>query len=416
VSWLWSLYRAVTPVAGALAPAAGAFAGAERPLWKERLGHPGSAPGAVDAWIHSASLGEAVAAQALHDALRAQRPNARCFFTATTRTGRERLGKLGAPAALAPLDTPQAADAFFGALRPPRLFLIETELWPEWLARARRNHVVVAVVSARLSARTTERYAWLGAPLRELLRGLAAVLCQTEEDRARWLALGARPERTAVTGNLKFDALPAPAPDRGAARAALGLDRARPLLVLASLRPGEGQRVARAWNALVPETRARWQVAAVPRHPHASHALRSEAEEVGAMIVSGGNPEPGAWRWDDRPGVLAEYYAAADVAFVGGSLVPLGGHNPLEPAAAGAATLIGPHHESQRPAMELLAAAQAVVVTSEETLAGTLRNLLEDEAERARLAAAGVRVAANARGAAKRAVAQLMEWGAWSAA
>jgi 3-deoxy-D-manno-octulosonic-acid transferase len=416
MSLLWSLYRAATPIAGVLAPAAGMFAGPERPLWSERLGHLGSAPGPVDAWIHSASLGEAVAAQALHDALRAERPTARCFFTATTRTGRERLGKLGAPAALAPLDTPQAAAAFLGALRPPRLFLIETELWPEWLTRARRNQVVVAVVSARLSARTAERYAWLGAPLRDLLQGLTAVLCQTEDDRARWLALGARPERTVVTGNLKFDALPAPASDRGVARAALGLDRRRPLLVLASLRPGEGQRLATAWNALAPETRARWQVVAVPRHPHASRAIRTEAEGAGAMIVTGGSPEPGAWRWDDRPGVLAEYYAAADVAFVGGSLVPLGGHNPLEPAAAGAATLIGPHHESQRPAMELLAAAQAVLVTREETLAGTLRSVLDNEAERTRLAEAGLRVAANARGAAQRAVARLVEWGAWSAA
>jgi 3-deoxy-D-manno-octulosonic-acid transferase len=414
VSWLWSIYRAATPIAGALAPVAGIFAGAERPLWSERLGRLESAPGPVDAWIHSASLGEAVAAQALHDALRAQHPGARCFFTATTRTGRERLGKLGA-AALAPLDTPQAAAAFLGALRPPRLFLLETELWPEWLTRARRNQVAVSVVSARLSARTAERYAWLGAPLRELLKGLTAVLCQSEADRARWLALGARPERTAVIGNLKFDASPAPAADRGAARAALGLDRERPLLVLASLRPGEGRCLATAWNTLAPETRARWQVVAVPRHPQASRAIRTEAEEAGAMVVSGGEPEPGAWRWDDRPGVLAGYYAVAEVAFVGGSLVPLGGHNPLEPAAAGAATIIGPHHESQKPAMDLLVAAQAVLVTREEELAGALRGLLESEAERAPLAEAGLRVAAAARGAAKRAVAQLVEWGAWSA-
>src|SRR5262249_23521040 len=109
-------------------------------------------------------------------------------------------------------------------------------------------------------------------------------------------------------------------------------------------------------------------------------------------------------------------YAVADVAFVGGSLVPLGGHNPLEPAAAGAAVLIGPHHESQRPAMELLSAAGAVVGTRGEALAGTLRAGVEDAAERRRLAQAGLRGAASARGAAQRTVARLMEWGAWSAA
>ena len=417
MSVLWSAYRVATPIAGALAPAVGLLAGPEeRPVWGERLGRVSAGAAPVDAWIHAASLGEAVAAGALRDALRAVRPSARFLFTATTRTGRERLKKLGAPAALAPLDTPQAAAAFFGALRPPRLFLIETELWPEWLTRARRNQVAVAVVSARLSARAASRYAWLGAPLRELLQGLTAVLCQTEDDRARWLALGAPAERTAVTGNLKFDALPGPAPDRGAARGALGLEPRRPLLVLASLRPGEGRLLAAAWNAQAPQTRSQWQVVAVPRHPHASRAIRTEAEEAGAMVVAGGSPEPGAWRWDDRPGVLSEYYAAAEVAFVGGSLVPLGGHNPLEPAAAGAAVIMGPHFESQKPAMDLLSAAQAVVVTEGNALAGTMRRVLESEAERSGLMAAALRAAAGARGAAQRAVARLMEWGAWSAA
>lgn len=414
MSALWSAYRVATLLAGAVAPAAGPFVGpAERMWWRERLGHEIPIEGPVDAWIHAASLGEGVAAGALRDALRARRQTARFLFTATTRTGRERLSGLGALAALAPLDTPQAAAAFFGAVRPARLFLVETELWPRWLLRARRLRVPVAVVSARLSARSAKAYGWLGEPLRALVGGLAAVLCQSEDDRARWLELGARPSHTEVVGNLKFDALPEPAPDRGAARAARGLDSARPLLVLASLRPGEACLLAHAWNALPAETRERWQVVAVPRHPHAAHALRAEAEEAGAVVVAGGAPPPGAWRWDDLPGVLAGYYAGADVAFVGGSLAPLGGHNPLEPAAAGAAVLVGPHTQTQAPAMELLRRANAVTVTDEAGLAGALGRLLEDETERRRRAEAGVAAARGARGASERAARRLADWGLW---
>ena len=403
-----------TPLAGVIAPGLKyVVSSEERPWWGERLGRVQLGEAPVDAWIHAASLGEAVAAGALRDALGQHHPEARFLFTATTRTGRARLAKLGAPAALAPLDTPQAVSAFFRAARPRRALMLETELWPEWLVRAGDAGVPVAVVSARLSARSARRYAWLGAPLRSRVSALAAVLCQTEEDRARWLALGAREERTDVVGNLKFDALPEPAPDRGAARAAQGLDPARPLLVLASLRPGEARLLARAWNALPAPARERWQVAAVPRHPHAAKAIRAEAEEAGAMLVAGGSPPAGAWRWDDRPGVLAGYYAGADVAFVGGSLVPRGGHNPLEPAAAGAAVLVGPHMHAQRPAMDLLARSNAVTVVDEAALAGALTVLLEDDAERRRCSAAGLAAARQARGAARRAALRLVEWGVW---
>lgn len=413
MSLLWSLYRLVTPAVGAAAPALGALLPPEeRALWGERLGHPLAPAGAVDAWIHSASMGEAVAAEALGNALRQTRQEARFLFTATTRTGRERLARLG-PAALAPLDTPQAAGAFLRAARPPRVFLIETELWPRWLLCARERGIPVSIASARLSAGSARRYAWLGDPLRALVGGLAAVLCQSEADRDRWLSLGARPERAAVVGNLKFDALPEPAADRVAARAALDLDPSRPLLVLASLRPGEAKRLAAAWSALSPGTRQLWQVAAVPRHPHAARTVREEAEQAGAMLVSAGVPPLGAWRWDDRPGVLASYYAAADAAFVGGSLVPLGGHNPLEPAAAGAAVIVGPFHEAQAPAMEALRRADAVLVADDRGLVPALRLVLEDEGRRGEMSRAGLAAARAARGAGVRAVEKLREWCLW---
>src|SRR5262249_47567626 len=143
---------------------------------------------------------------------------------------------------------------------PARLFVVETEIWPHWLLAARAGGTPFAFVSARLSERSVRGYRRLGAPLRALLAAAAAGLCQSEDDGRRWLALGARPDRVAVTGNLKFDALPGPEPDRAAARAALGLDPGRPALVLGSLRPGEAGVLAVAWGALPAETRACWQV------------------------------------------------------------------------------------------------------------------------------------------------------------
>src|SRR5262249_33468354 len=187
--------------------------GAEGPWWQEGLGDVPVESGA-DAWIHAASLGEAVAMPALLRELRAHSPLAKLRLTSTTRTGRERLASLGEPTSLAPLDTPQATARFLQRVRPRRILLLETELWPQWLLAARRGDVPVAVVNARLSARSLERYGWMGRGFADLVRGLSAALCQSDEDRGRWLALGAPEERTVTVGNLKHDGWPTPKLDR----------------------------------------------------------------------------------------------------------------------------------------------------------------------------------------------------------
>jgi 3-deoxy-D-manno-octulosonic-acid transferase len=421
MSLAWSAYRIAAPVLGAAARAAGAFApAAERALWHERLGRlPGTGP--VDAWIHAASLGEALAVGPLVRALSAASPEASFHLTATTRGGRARLGELGHPHSLAPLDAPQAVARFMDAVRPRRLLLIETELWPHWLMRARAGRLPVAVVSARLSAGSVPRYLGLGGPFRALVGGLAAVLCQGAADEARWRALGAPAPRTAVVGNLKDDALPEPLdgrPDeRAAARAALGLDPGRPLVVLGSVRPGEVRMLARAWRGLPAAARAAWQVAALPRHPQAAAELRREAETEGQPLAGLGPDAPDAWRWEERLGVLTAYYAAADLAVVGGTLGPYGGHNPLEPAARGVAVIVGPHHAAQAGAVDALRAAGAAwVVEDEPSLAAALGAWMTDGAPRRAAGAAGLSVVRARRGAAARAVARLVEWGLWPAA
>jgi 3-deoxy-D-manno-octulosonic-acid transferase len=413
VNALWGGYRLVAPVVGALAPAAGLFTSPrERALWRERLGHV-VRPGGADAWVHAASLGEALAALTLARELERGAPGARLQLTATTRTGRERLRLAGHDAVLAPLDTPQAARRFLAGVRPRALFLLESELWPHWLLAARRERVPVVVASARLSERSVHRYRRLGRPLRALVGGLAAVLCQGEEDQQRWLAIGSPPERTRVVGNLKSDGLPEPAPDRAAARAALGMDAARPLLALGNLRPGEARQVVRAWRALPPALRARWQVVAVPRHPRALAQLQAEAIAAGLTAMAGAAASD-AWRWDERLGVLAGWYRAADVAFVGGSLAPYGGHNPMEAAACGAAVIMGTHDASQRGGVRALERAGAIWrVADAAALTAGLEALLGHAELRERRAEAALRVAAAERGAAARALARLREFGLW---
>jgi 3-deoxy-D-manno-octulosonic-acid transferase len=417
MSLAWAAYRAVAPVLAAAAPAARLFASAgERTLWEERLGRVAAA-GPVDAWVHASSLGEALAVAPLLRALRTVQTDARFHLTATTIAGRARLAELGQPHSLAPLDAPQTVTRFLASVRPRRLFLIETELWPHWLLCARSAGIPVGVLSARLSARSLGRYARLGAGFRGLVAGLGGVLCQSRADQARWLSLGATAAHTTVVGNLKDDALPGPAADREAARAGLGLDPRRPLLVLGSLRPGEVRLLAQAWGRLPAALRASWQVVAVPRHPRASAELRAEAAQAGQALVGDVTPAGGAWRWDSRLGVLAGYYAVADVAVVGGSFAPLGGHNPLEPAACGAPVLVGPRHWAQADAVEaLVAAGGGRVVENAPGLTAALVTWLGDDAARAKAGAAAQATVRDRCGAADRAVARLAAWQLWPAA
>jgi 3-deoxy-D-manno-octulosonic-acid transferase len=418
MSLAWAAYRTVVPLLGAAAPAARMFASpAERPLWSERLGHVAARSGATDAWIHAASMGEALAVGPLVRELESLAPRA-CFqLTATTRGGRARLASLGPPYGLAPLDAPQPVRRFLAGVRPRRLVLIETELWPHWLLAARDARLPVAVVSARMSRRSVERYARFGGSFRSLIGGLAAVLCQSDADRERWIAAGAPSDRSDVVGNLKTDALPEPAADRPGERETLGLDRMRPLLVLGNVRPGELRALAPAWRGLPAAIHDRWQVAAVPRHPRASAELRAEAAAAGLTLRFAGDPQrPDAWLWDDRLGMLPRYYAVADVAIVGGTFAPWGGHNPLEPAACGAAVIVGPHHGHQLEGVRtLVAAGGARVTTDAATLARALIELLGDDDARLRCAAAGFAAVAGARGATRRAVARLATWGVWPA-
>jgi 3-deoxy-D-manno-octulosonic-acid transferase len=421
VSLVWGAYRAVAPLLGMLAPVARPFAmPSERKRWSERMGLIPAIPG-CDVWIHAASLGETLGVRPLVDALGNLAPGATTFLTAMTTAGRERLTAIDARAALAPLDAPQIVRRFFDRVAPRRVVLVETELWPHWLIEADRRAIPVVVASARLSERSCRHYQRLGNEFRALVGRLASVQSQTEADADRWRRLGVPASRIEVSGNLKDDALPRPAASRADARLDVGLDPRRPLLVLASIRPGEGSILARAWLRLDESVRAPWQVVAVARHARAATEIRRELRERGIDTVPVGEPatrpsgaRDRAWLWDDRPGVLASYYAAADVAFVGGSLVPIGGHNPLEPAACGVPVIMGPHHQTQRDAVQALRSRGALIVEANDRgLTEALHGWLSDERTRARAGAAALAVASARRGAAQRVAHNLVARKLW---
>src|SRR5262245_14279614 len=261
---------------------------------------------------------------------------------------------------LSPLDHPWVVERALARVRPSALVLVETELWPCLIAAASRHRIPVALVSARLSDRSYPRYlriAWVVAPT---LRRLAAIGARSEADAARFLGLGAPPERVSVTGDLRLEVDAAPA--------AVPADLARlfgalPLVVAGSTHPGEEEAVLAALEAaeraglgaalvLAPRQRERArEVARLVRRHARTPRLRS-SPGAGALA-------PGEVLVLDSLGELPALWGRADVAFVGGTLVGVGGHNVLEPVAAARPVLFGPHTENLRHAAELVAASGA---------------------------------------------------------
>ena len=311
----------------------------------ERLGFaPPQAPGAV--WLHAVSLGETRAASALVDALRARRPEIRFLFTHGTATGRDAgraLLKPGDTQAWLPLDTPGAVRRFLRRTRPAIGLLMETEIWPQLLQAARAAGVPMVLANARLSHKSARRGAQLAALMRPAAEAVAEVLAQTADDAARLRAAGAR--EVTLCGNLKFDVHPSEAlVARGRAwRAAIG----RPVVLAAITREGEEALLLADWGRVAGRKPF---LVVVPRHPQ-------RFDEVAALLAQNGLRFARRSAWGDAPGdadlgvdawlgdSLGEmplYYGVADVALLGGSFMPLGGHNLIEAAACGCPIVMGP--------------------------------------------------------------------------
>ncbi|HEY5658590.1 MAG TPA: glycosyltransferase N-terminal domain-containing protein, partial [Myxococcota bacterium] len=352
----WAHSLAALGAAAALPVGLGALA--LRPRWRvgwrERLGAEGPrAPGAI--WVHGASVGEITAATRLVDRLR--KAGHRVVTSTTSVTGRDVMRRVrpDVPCQLAPLDHPWCVAAALSRVQPAALVLIETELWPCWIAEAARREIPLVLVSGRLSDRSYPRYRRLRPMLRATLRRFQAIGARTPLDRERFIELGADPDAVSVSGDLKLEPEVSPRPvSDDLARVLAGV----PIFVAGSTHPGEE---AAALAALACAERAGRAAALVlaPRHPKRADEVEAAARAAGHSVrrrtALGAEPlRAGEVLVLDTLGELGPLYALAAAAFVGGTFAPIGGHNILEPVLVRCPVVYGPHTQNVSHAAEIL--------------------------------------------------------------
>jgi 3-deoxy-D-manno-octulosonic-acid transferase len=381
----------------------------QREYWRggwARFGFgPARAGGGI--WVHAASVGEVQAAAVLIEALRARAPALEITLSCATPTGRARGRALlpGLDVRYGPYDLPGSVRRCLKRLRPRMLIVLETELWPNLLHAMQAAGVPTLIASARVSERSARCYQRLPGLLRASLAAGVWVGAQSEADAQRFTALGVPAHRVTVVGNIKFDrTLPPGVLARGEqlrARYAAG----RAVWVAGSTHAGEEPIVLEA-HRLLCQVQPRALLILAPRHPQRFDAAAAAAATQG-FGVSRRTSESSGDDYQvlllDTLGELAEFYAAADVAFVGGSLVAIGGHNLLEPAALGLPVLTGPQQfNSAEVARALRAQGALIIVHDAEQLAAALTRLLADPQARAAQGAAGCAAIAANRGALER--------------
>ena len=359
----------------------------------ERLGRPSlPRPDGRLVWMHGASVGESLSLLPLVARLREALPDVHVLITSGTVTSaqllRERL-PAGVQHQFVPVDRPGAVRQFVGHWRPDLSVWVESELWPNLILETAARGTPMLLLNGRVSRRSATR--WRRAPRlsRPLLTVFDSVLAQTDADAERFRALGAR--NVTVQGNLKNDAPPLPA-DEGRVASLTQAVGGRPCWAAASTHEGEEDVVAEAISALRRSVPNLLTILA-PRHPERGDACIELLEGYGLTVArrsTGGAVTPTtAVYLVDTLGELGLVYRLADIAFVGGSLAPHGGHNPLEPARLDCALVTGPHTENFAQALAALEDAGAVSrVTDAGTLADAVRALLDDETARAARAAA----------------------------
>jgi 3-deoxy-D-manno-octulosonic-acid transferase len=341
-------------------------------------------------WLHAVSVGEVLAVSRLVQELGAAFPDYRLMVSTTTRTGqalaRTRFGE--DRVFYCPLDLPWAVRRYLKVLEPRMLILAETEFWPNLLNGCFRGGIPVVVVNARISDRSWPRYQMLRKLWQALLGQLTCVLAQTEVDANRLKALGCREDRVTVGGNLKFDVRATH--EAEATRLLRANAPGLKFVVAGSTLEGEEAALLEAWPRILEHDPDAALVLA-PRHPERFDAVAALVANSSFRWVRRsdwkGKPEgavatiqPGQIVLLDTIGELASVYSLAAVAFVGGSLVPAGGHNPLEPAQFGVPIVMGPHYANFRAITDDLRAQDAIRIVRKQELAEALINLLSDSA------------------------------------
>ena len=354
--------------------------------WAEHLGRTPASGQEAPLWIHAVSVGETLAITPLIRALKAERPDLPILLTTTTRTGAEQAARLGDLVVhrYAPLDYPWAVAAFLKRIKPRALWVMETELWPNWLVACETRHLPVTIINARLSERSCRRYARFQGAFDALSRPLTHLLCQHQDDADRFARLGIDRARLAVTGSIKFDLqLGDEVQARGRAlRQRLGQER--PVWIAASTHQGEDEQVLVAFDGVL-QRHPQAVLIMVPRHPERFDRVAELCAPYGCVRRTGDAPirETDKVYLGDTMGELPLMLAAADVAFVGGSLVKVGGHNLLEPAALGKPCLIGPaYFNFSDITRQLVAQGGAALVDDAAALGEKVSALLADGSER----------------------------------
>ncbi len=410
--WLWRL--ATTPKYGE-----GLLARLGWVPKRLRQGFSGDARPSI--WLHAVSVGEVLAVTRLVKALEAALPDFVVVISTTTRTGqalaRERFG--ADRVFYCPLDLPWAVRAYLNALKPRLLILTETEFWPNLLSGCFRRGIPVAVVNARISDRSWPRYEKLPLLWRSLLGRLNRVLAQSQTDADRLLALGCRPERVSVAGNLKFDVRTTEEAD-GTLKLKSMTSGLR-IIVAGSTLEDEEAVLLDGWPSLLAEEPQLVMVIA-PRHPERFSAVaallkrsgylwckRSDwsSEPARALHIAARPLRPGEIVLLDSVGELASIYSLASVAFVGGSLVAAGGHNPLEPAQFAVPIVMGPHYANFAAITNSLRENDAVRIAAKEDLAPTLIRLLRDRTAAVAMGSRAIEVFDRQAGATERCVAAI---------
>jgi 3-deoxy-D-manno-octulosonic-acid transferase len=369
--------------------------GREHPeRWPERFGHAGRArpPGAL-IWLHAASVGEALSALPLIAWLRAAHPTVGLLLTTGT-VSSAALVETRLPAGVlhqfVPIDLPRAVERFLDHWRPDLALWFESELWPILLDRAARRGVTLILVNGRLSAASHARWRRARPLARALLGNFELLLAQSAADAARLQDLGGRAVR--CRGNLTRAAAPLPC-DEAAAAALVNRRAGRPLWLAASTHPGE-EAIAAAVHRRIAARHPGLVSVIVPRHPARGPAIRDafagSDDAVSLRSVGDDLPAEAGLYVADTMGELGLWYRLAELVFIGGSLVPHGGQNPLEAARLGCALLFGPGMSNfAEIAAELVAVGGAETVRDEDALVGAVDRLLADAPHRHALAEAG---------------------------
>ena len=363
-------------------------------------------------WVHAVSVGETLAATRLVRELEAALPGHAVVVSTTTPTGqqvaRERFGV--DRVFFFPLDFAFAVRAYFRALKPSLVVLMESELWPRMLVECERSGVPVAVVNARVSDRSLPRYMRLRALWKPLLKRISLLLAQSDEDARRWQQIGVPPERVIAAGNLKYDIrVPEASPLVSLLRRHLPADTR--VLVCGSTHKGEESLLLPCWASWQGNNRV---VLLAPRHPERVQEVEDIALTFGLPTlrlsvwrISPSRIAPDTVLLVDTVGELSALYALANVAFVGGSLVPHGGQNPLEPAQFGVPVVMGPSYENFRSMVDAMIAARAIRSVTSSNACETLRTLLYTEDDGG-LGKRGRAFAASMSGATRRSVQRLL--------